>query len=255
MNILREIIMLDDVDAVYAISLVKEPAIQEDFLHFKKFNFAEENYYYALKPEYVGEELTIDTSHELCKNYAQGDRVAYTTEDIKSWSKYTSQDDWGFTPDATDFFSNFPNAGVNLPMYNCRHYLKKAQKFHNNFSSEMNFEVTTKPRRVVGSVMIANKPMYRPPEELDGVNYGYVWYSNETLEKFFNKFGKKSNATFLHQMDITDKMILTKSWIDKSNPRSWRWMAEYYILSDFIWQSILDNDVKGFSVEIVGTLI
>lgn len=255
MNILKEIIMSDDVDAIYAISLVKEPAIQEDFLHFKKFEFAEDTYYYALRPDYAGDPLIIDTSHELCKNKAHGEGIAYTVNDIKKWAQFTDEENWGFTPDAKTWFNNFPNEGTNLPMYGCRHYLKKATKFHKTFSSELKFEKSSKPRRIVGPVMTANKPILRPPDQLDGVNYGYVWYSNETLEKFYNKFGKKSNSTFLHEMDITDKMIMTASWIDKSNERSWRWMAEFYVLSDFIWQAILDEDVKGFSVEMVASLI
>jgi len=254
--ILKELVIENDVDNVYAISLVKNPAIQENFMHFKKMmKFKDEPlYFYALRPEFVGDELIIDTSHNLCKSFAHGESIAYTEEEVRSWSKYANDEGWGMEPDAPTWFSNFPKEGVNLPMYGCRHHLKKKQMFHSNFSTTINFEMSTKPRRIVGPVMVANKPMLRPAEEMDGVNMGYVWYSNDTLQSYYERFGKKSNATLLHELDISDYLILMKSWIDKTDSAQHKWMAEYYVLSDFIWQQILDGDVAGFSVEMVASM-
>lgn len=261
-TLLKELIIGDLIDKVYAISLVKYPAIEENFLHFKKImKFQDEDiWYYSLKPEHKGESLTISTSHKLCVSHAFGERVGYTIDQIKSWSKNVGKKDEGFTPNASAWFANFPgnpidHNAMNLPLYGCRHYMKKKTMFHNYLTTKINFEVSNKPRRIVGPVMIANKTMLRPPEELDNKNYGYVWYSNKTLEEYFNRFGKKSNATFLHEVDITKNLLLTKSWIDKSDKKHWKWMCEYLILSNFIWDQIKSGGVAGFSVEIVSSMI
>lgn len=235
---------------VLAVSIVPDPAIEQDFVTFA----IAPKYYYTLKPEYAGDPMVIDTSHELCKKYAKGDAVSYSIPTIKSWKRYAQYKGWGFKDDASSILEEIPGSIIDMGniMFGCRHMLKRVDSFHKTLSFNFNFEnVDTKPKRIRGPVMVANKPILRPPDDLDGVNYGYVYFSNETLENLQKAYGINSSATMLHQMDISKNVIMTKSWIDKTNEKQWVWMAEYHILSDFIWEQIQNKTVKGFSVEIV----
>ena len=259
--VIRELTLSDKIDNIYAISLVKYPAIEENFQYFKKIlQFKDEDkWYYSLKPEYSNETLIIPTSHKLCASKALGDKMEYTTKEVKSWVRHVGKKDWGFTPDAASWFGNFPGDAINhqaldLPMYNCRHCMMKKTIFHNYISVNINFEmVDDKKKKIRGPVMVANKLILRPPDEVNDIDYGYVYYSNDTLEKFYDKYGKKANTTFLHEFDISKHLYLTKSWIDKSE-RNWKWMCEFYVLSDFIWEQVKNGNVQGFSVEIVSTI-
>jgi len=234
---------------VLAVSIVPDPAIE---LPFTTFAVAPK-YYYTLKPEYVGEEMVIDTSHSLCKKYAKGDAVAYSVPVIQSWKRYYQYKNWGFKTEAEQILSEAPGSTIDLGnvMFGCRHMLKRVDMFHKTISFDYKFsEVDTKPRRIRGPVMVANKMILRPPADLNGVDFGYVWFSNDTIEKLQKSYGINSSATMLHQMDISNNVIMTKSWVDKTNDKSWVWMAEYHILSDFIWEQIQTGSVRGFSVEL-----
>jgi hypothetical protein len=247
--IVQELFYDEQDDGILGISIVKDPAIEKLFTQFA----VEPRYFYTLRPEYGGAPMVLNTSHNLCKKYAKGDRVAYSAKTIKGMTRYIKYGDkWGFTPEASLYFNNFPHVGTDLGncMYGCRHHFKKKDDFHRNMSFQFEFEKVEKPRRIKGPVMIGNKPIFRPPEDLDGVHWGYVYFSNETVEKLQKNFGINSTATFLHSTNISKYMIMTKSWLVKDNPLHWEWWAEYHILNDFIWEQIIDGEVQGFSVEV-----
>lgn len=252
--LLQELVYSKEDLGVLAVSIVPNPAIEKNFVNFGKLNFAiPDKYFYTLKPEYTGEPMLLETSHSLCKKYAKGDSVGYTMNTINGWSRYTQYKGWGFTDTAKSLFDSVDTTGIDLGlcMYGCRHMLKKKSMFHSNFSFQYEFKkIDSKQKRIKGPIMIANKPILRPPEELDKVHWGYVWFSNETLENLQKSYGLNSTSTFLHQVDISKNMIMTKTWIDKTNPKNWEWWAEYAVLSDFVWEQIQDNQVRGFSVEI-----
>lgn len=234
---------------VLAVSIVPDPAIEKNFTMFS----VPQKYYYTLKPEFVGEPLLMDNSHSLCKKYAKGDAVSYTENVIKSWSRYTQYKGWGFIDgESNDFFNNFPQrSDLGGCMFGCRHMLKKVGMFHKTISFQFEFEQSnTKPRRIKGPIMVGNKSILRPPDDLNGKDWGYVWFSNKTVEKLQKSYGINSSATMMHQIDISKNVIMTRSWLDKSDPNHWEWWGEYHILSDFVWQQIQDGQVRGFSIEV-----
>jgi len=248
--LLEELFFNPNDPGILAVSIVPNPAIKEEFILFA----VPDKYYYTLRPEYTSDSMVIDTSHNLCKKYAKGDLVSYSVPVIQSWRRYTQYKGWGFTDDGNTILSNFPDNGVDLGscMFGCRHYLKKVGMFHNNFSFQYEFKTyDTKQRRIRGPVMIGNKMILRPPRDMDGVNWGYVWFSNFTVDRLQKAYGINSNSTFLHEVDISKNMIMTKSWVDKTDPKHWTWMAEYAVISDFIWEQIKSGQVRGFSVELV----
>jgi len=254
MNRIIELIFDEKMDqGVYAISITNDPAIEENFIYFA--NKKEDRYFYTLKPEYVGDEMVIETSHNLCKKFAKGDAVSYTAETIRGWSRYTNYTKWGFMDTGFNFLRNFPADGQNLGsacMFGCRHMLKKKIDFHKTFNFNLEFGKVEK-RRIRGPIMIGNHMMYRPKEDIDNKTDGYVYFSNATVEKLQQYYGIKSSTTLLHKQDISRHMIMTKSYMDKSDSKHWKWMGEYYVISDFVWDSISNGSLKGFSVEIQAT--
>jgi hypothetical protein len=250
MNRIIEMIFQEEDPGVMAISIVDDPAIEENFIYFA--NKKTDRYIYTLKPEYIGDEMVIDTSHNLCKKFAKGDAVSYSDDTIRGWSRYTNYTKWGFKDTAFNFLRNFPLDGVDLGsgcMFGCRHMLKKKIDYHKTFNFQMEFKKADK-RRISGPIMVGNHLMYRPKEDLDGKDDGYVYFCNHTVEKLQKHYGIKASTTLLHRQDISQNVIMTKSWMDKSDPKHWKWMGEYYIISDFIWDSIQNGSLQGFSVEI-----
>jgi len=228
---------------ITANSVVSLPAIETDFEYFKKKEKKQDLYEYVLKPDFAGESLLKDNSHDHCKKHA-GKR--FTEDDIRSWTAAGP----GFIESEDSFFTEFPTYGYNLDsvLYNCRHYLKKVRTV--NFDMELFSDNLDDNEMIIeGPVMIANQAILRGNALNLGI--GYIMFDNKTVEYLFNQYGMSGTLTYGHSdIDVSKKVYLRKSWIEKDENGNNIWYMNYRILDKSLWFDIKNRIVKGFSVEI-----
>lgn len=120
-------------------------------------------------------------------------------------------------------------------------------------------------RRVLGPMMVPNKPIYRSAKSMKDEEDGYIYWTKSTIEADRLKmFIERKNVNIKLDHDSkTDDAVLIESWIiedlekDKSalyfkpeiGLKVGTLMAMYQILSDELWQDIKAGKYKGFSVE------
>lgn len=225
---------------IRANSLVAQPAIEQNIEYFA--NKKDNDYYiYALKPDYVGEPLLKENSHQHCKDHAG---KTYSKEQINNW---IGEKDSGFIDGANTWFATFPNLGYNLNevLFNCRHYLKKVRTF--SFETEDFSDLIDDEMIVEGPVMLANKEIIR--KNVKG-GLGYYIFDNKTVEYLQKQYGKNGMTTYAHaDIDISKKVYIRDSWI-KDNNGNKEWWMNYRILDKSLWQDIKNKVIKGFSVEL-----
>jgi hypothetical protein len=116
-----------------------------------------------------------------------------------------------------------------------------------------------KKRILTGVALIPSKQIYRYDEQMGEY---YIFFSKETIEKASQLFLKESNqknATYEHAYDF-DGGIVVESWLvsdpemDKAkhygfNVPKGTWMISMKIENDKVWNDVLDEKVKGFSIE------
>jgi hypothetical protein len=234
---------------IQAISLVKYPAIETDFVFFNKQNFLnveginvpQTNTQKLLHPTYgwkyweidVREgDMLLENSHSFCKEHAG---KVFSVNEIQNFQYHkTAKYDLGWKTQSTfcQTFQGIKNAdGFNLDnqIFNCRHFLKPVRdinKVPDRFKKpngelmssqnviekfNINFEITNMDKREIkGVCMIPNMLIYRRNEY--GQEY-YVWFSKETIKKYKEKFGFNRSITIQHAEEGTGKAILLDSWL------------------------------------------
>jgi len=245
-QILREMILDEDIDGVMAISLVDNPAIMKNFVHFSDeiqlrtvdlgdgyiLNLDEFWKYTAFpNPE------KIPTSHTFCEFKAGN---THHISEIHGWDKYRgltfNGSDSGFIKESTFFkdFNGINNYSFNIDeqLYNCRHhfarvrrlsevpaykqqmYKKKAPLKINQAKEqrEVQFKVNKEKREIAGPALIPNLMIYRN-EIGDTGQDGYVWLSRKTIKQIKDQYGYNRTLTIQHESDITGRAILLDSWI------------------------------------------
>lgn len=220
-------------------SVVSLPAIESDFEHFAK---GDDKYEYVLKPDFSGEELLKDNSHDHCKKHAG---KQYTESQIRSWNANGN----GFITENQDFFTNFPQQGYNLDsvLYNCRHFLKKVRTVQFDLE-EFNDQFDDDEMIVEGPVMIANKLILR--KNALGNGLGYIVFDNKTIKYLFDQFKLSPKLTYGHSgIDLSKKVYVRKSWLEEKDGNL-NWFMSYRIFDKSLWFDIKNKIIKGFSVEI-----
>jgi len=235
---------------IQAISLVKYPAIEEDFVFFNKQDFLKNengidvqktDTQKLLHPIYGWKywevavrdgDLLLENSHEFCKEHAG---KVFSVNEIKTFFLHPTADyskGWNIKSKFCYNFKGIRNEdGFNLDnqIFNCRHFLKPVRDINkvpdrflksngdimekqNNFEKfSINFEISNlEKREIKGVCMIPNKLIYRRNEY--GKEY-YVYFSKESIKKFKEKFGFNRNITIYHEENGTGKAILLDSWI------------------------------------------
>ena len=284
---------------VTAISLVTYPAIEEDFLYFSE-DFIKTGKGIApkkkstdlqklLDPVYGwkywkistrnSDIWKIDTSHKWCINHCNPNQNIYTVDQIHKFAnKLTAEEKEGWIDESEvpSFTKNFKgihsdNFNMDQQLFNCRHFLepvrdiKEIQNQGVLFSKTETFSIDfaisdTEEKRIRGVVMLPYKLIPRR----DGFGKEYsVWYSKETVRKYFEKYGMNRTITIQHEGDITGNAILTKSWIyekdgdayyGSNKPVVGSWLVEYQILNDKLWSLIKEKKIKGFSIEVLAAI-
>lgn len=118
-----------------------------------------------------------------------------------------------------------------------------------------------KKHMITGVVAIPNKPIYR--RDPDGEEYDLV-FSAEAIESMAKKFMKdfrQKNVTLQHQEEadgiyMVEQWIKTDSVYDKSISLGFSrdipngaWFQTYYVDSNEVWERIMSNELRGFSLE------
>lgn len=118
-----------------------------------------------------------------------------------------------------------------------------------------------KKHMVTGIVAIPNKPIFR--RDADGEEYDIVFSADaiEAMAKKFMKNFRQKNVTLQHQEDA-DGIYMVEQWIktdakaDKSIALGFSeeipcgtWFQTYYVDSKDVWDRIMSNELRGFSLE------
>jgi len=245
-QIIREMILEEDIDGVQAISLVSDPAIMKNFIHFNDeiqlrtvdvgngyILDLDQFFKYTASPD---PEL-IDTSHEFCKDKAGN---VHHVSEIRGWDRYrkgTFNNKPSAFIDESQFFKNFQglnNFSFNIDeqIYNCRHHFQRVRRLNeipaykqtlyrkkapininqSNEQTEIRFQVNKEKREIVGPALIPNLMIYRR-EIGDTGKDGYVWLSRKTIKKIKEQYGYNRTLTIQHESNITGRAILLDSWI------------------------------------------
>lgn len=262
---IRECIIFDDDETgVSAISFVNEPAVSEYFISMDKDQLEEielaDSEYYMYTADPLPE--LIETSHEFCK--LRAGKIFHISE-IKAWGGLDKKLN-GFI-DESNYFAEFDGKGsfnIDQQVYNCRHWLKKVktkmapeykQKLfsHNKpIKSNVKFnfsEVDKEKREVIGLALKSGQLIYR--HNIAG-EPGYIYFTRETIRKIFKKYGYNRTITVDHNDDVkTEDVIMLKSYLEEDDTKNeTRWIVQYKVLSDELWERIKSSNVRGFSVEI-----
>ena len=214
--VIREVKFNEDnlYQGVYAISLVKNPAIQ---LGWEIFADKVPFFRYTASPE--PDILPDGSSHKFCKDHSN---KVYHISEINNFNR---TDEW--IPESHYFqkFSGDGNFNIDEQIFFCRHWFKRVQLsevpkdkvWMMNAENFMKFSIQDNDKHeITGTVMISNKPILRlSVDRGDGTKGpGYVWFSNDTVKKMQEKFGWNRSLTFKHKDIITGSAILLNSWIE-----------------------------------------
>ena len=126
------------------------------------------------------------------------------------------------------------------------------QKQYSNFAIQDNTK-----HIVTGIAMRANYPIYR---NQDGREF-YVVFSKETVEKMMCKFMKEQhqfNISIGHEIDVDNCYVVETYLVNKERcicPKEFMdiedgsWIISIKIDNEDVWNKIINNEVKGFSIE------
>jgi hypothetical protein len=263
---IRECVILEDDNetGVMAISYVQEPAFEDNFLFMDKDKVEEMELAGSEYYMYTAEPLPeiIETSHDFCKSRAG--KIFHISE-IRAWGGLNKKEN-GFIEES-DFFATFDGSGsfnLDQQVYNCRHWLKKvktkmAPEYKQKLFSEktplksnfsFNFsEVDKEKHEVIGLAMKSGKLIYR--HNVAG-EPGYIYFTRDTIRKIFKKYGYNKTITIDHTEDIrVNDVIMLKSFLEEDDEKNeTRWIVQYKVVSQELWEKIKSKEVRGFSVEI-----
>lgn len=126
--------------------------------------------------------------------------------------------------------------------------------------SKESFKVISKDKKIIaGFAMIANQSIYRN----DGSGEYNVFFSKDTITQIVQKFFKTrptDSANIMHTDVMADGTYIIESFqIDKERgiltPKGFAeqedgsWFVSMKVDSDKVWQDVLDEKYKGFSIE------
>jgi len=227
---------LNDIDfeGMKAISIVKYPAIEENFMKFSKE--------FQLKDSDIVYKQTESDACEYCKKLYDGKTYTYGELKANGTNKGRKPYQWKAV------------LGITHPNCNCK------LKHDTKMSKETNELLLSSDEKMIitGPVLIPEKLIYRSD---DNGGY-YIKFNKDTIEQlninFLNNF-KQKNITLEHQQDINNVTVI-ESWIiensdnDKANELGMKlpkgtWMVSMKINNEKVWNEIKSNNLSGFSIE------
>lgn len=124
------------------------------------------------------------------------------------------------------------------------------------------FAITNEDRRIIsGPLMLADKLIFRTNDEMGN---HYVKFSKDTIQKIAIKYAKRGyqkNVNVMHDEQLKlEGVVLFESFItDKErgilpmkgyeDAADGSWFGSMYVENDEAWQAVKENKLKGFSVE------
>ena len=150
---------------------------------------------------------------------------------------------------------------VDLPAVECNFVAFDKQEKPLMFAVENEME-----HMVLGVVMRADFPMYRYSEDMGEY---YVKYSKETIKQMSEKFlkdGLQNNINLMHNQErFVDGVELVQIFVKDSekgiSPKGFEnieegsLFAQYHITNEEVWNSVMNGDFKGYSLEAMHTII
>lgn len=126
------------------------------------------------------------------------------------------------------------------------------------------FGIDEEKRMVLGVMISANTPIYRPADE--SAPEHYVFFKPKTIEMIRKKFHHQQLGKAINEMHDSEKMIDGVTMIDSyiiggaNNPKApevfkdlnlqdGTWIASYFVENDDVWNQVKDGTFRGFSVE------
>ena len=150
---------------------------------------------------------------------------------------------------------------VDLPAVECDFVAFDKQEKPLMFAVENEME-----HMVLGVVMRADFPIYRYSEDMGEY---YVKYSKETIKQMSEKFlkdGLQNNINLMHNQErFVDGVELVQIFVKDSekgiSPKGFEnieegsLFAQYHITNEEVWNSVMNGDFKGYSLEAMHTII
>ena len=137
---------------------------------------------------------------------------------------------------------------------------KMFQKFNKQKPLDFQFEIQDEEKRIVsGYFMVADLPI---PRLNDLGEKFFVVFKKDTINKIVNKFfkqGYSNKINLMHDQDMDGVYVIESLIIDSKRgtnpPKGFEkvpdgsWWGSLRIMNDEVWNLILENKIKGFSVE------
>ena len=134
------------------------------------------------------------------------------------------------------------------------------QKFNKQKPLDFKFEIQDEEKRIIsGFFMVADLPIKRLNSQNETF---YVVFKKDTINKIVNKFfkqGYSNRINLMHDQDMDGVYVIESLIIDSKRginpPKGFEkvpdgsWWGSMRVESDLVWNMILENKLKGFSVE------
>ena len=134
------------------------------------------------------------------------------------------------------------------------------QKFNKQKPLNFEFKIQDEEKRIVsGYFMVSDLPI---PRINDLGEKFFVVFKKDTINKIVNKFfkqGYSNKINLMHDQDMDGVYLIESLIIDSERginpPKNFEkvpdgsWWGSLRILNDEVWNLVLENKIKGFSVE------
>jgi|TARA_Y100000015_G_scaffold29555_1_gene28908 hypothetical protein len=265
-ELLELIIDEEDESGVDYIALVDSPAIESEWMAFKKHQFEETFNDYpesasnnAKKAIKYKEENNIDCGTRVgwtrARQLANKEKISWETIGrMASFKRHQQNKDVPYSEGCGGIMWDAwgGTSGINWAIEK----MKTKDKYRQVFKIE-----NEEKRIVSGYFMKADLPIIRLNE--DNEKY-YVVFRRDTIEKIVNKFfknGLNANVNLMHDNNLQAKgvYVIESLIIDSKRgikaPKGFEdapdgsWWGSMRVENDEIWQMVKDGSFKGFSVE------
>lgn len=133
-------------------------------------------------------------------------------------------------------------------------YFNKEKPKPGLFATEFKFDISSQEKHEVeGVVMTSGKFIYR--NDVGDGSDGYVYFSRDVVRKLKESYGFNRTITIEHMSNITGTAILLDSWLVEDDDNNiTQWFTKYKIINDELWKAIKAGAIKGFSIELYGSV-
>ena len=265
-ELLELIIDEEDESGVDYIALVDSPAIESEWMAFKKLQFEETFNDY---PESASNNAKKAIKYKEENNIDCGTRVGWTrarqlaNKEKISWETIGRMASFKRHQQNKDIPYSEGCGGIMWDAWGGASGINWAiEKMKTKDKYRQVFKIENEEKRIVsGYFMKADLPIIRLNE--DNEKY-YVVFRRDTIEKIVNKFfknGLNANVNLMHDNNLQAKgvYVIESLIIDSKRgikaPKGFEdapdgsWWGSMRVENDEIWQMVKDGSFKGFSVE------